>query len=156
MTAVRVLVDYVGQWMAGDIVTDAPEGLIHMATVGTRNAATGELIAVIIEDSSLPKVPKGEEIAILNELTERAIALEISDAETLSITGLISAITNAEFVLLEKQKTDNEAKEAAELAVLRDHAKESKIAGYTKLSAQELRLSIQEATKSSVGDQDAK
>ncbi|WP_246862844.1 hypothetical protein [Paenibacillus cellulosilyticus] len=52
MVIVKVLVDAVGTYNAGDIVTDAPAGLVEIAQKETRNAATGELLAVIVEDDN--------------------------------------------------------------------------------------------------------
>lgn len=150
MITVKILIDHVGEYMAGDIITDAPAGLVHMATVGTRNAATGQLVAEIVSGSESSNV--SEEIAILSELTDKAISLGISDAASLSMTGLISAITKVEFdllekeksdsILLEKQKADKDAAEIAELAELKDKAKELKISGYTKMNIDELKAAI--------------
>jgi hypothetical protein len=151
MTTVRVLVDHTGEWMAGDIVNDAPIGLVHMAEWGTKHAATGKLLAEIVSDPEFAIISK--EVAILNELTDKANSLGIENAESLSITELISTISKAEFELLEKekaeadllekQKVDKETVNAAELAELKDKAKELKVPGYTKMSAGELIVAIQ-------------
>jgi hypothetical protein len=162
MTIVRVLVDHVGNWMAGDIVEDAPAGLVNMAAQAAKHAVTGELLAEIVSGSADTKV--SEEIAILNELTEKAILYGVPDAETLSITQLISAIVQAEWdqreqeavhaALLLKQKVDQDAADA-ELSGLKDKAKELKIPGYTKMEAEELKVAIAAAVAAG-GELDAK
>jgi hypothetical protein len=162
MTTVRVLVDHVGEYMAGDIVTDAPDGLVHMAMVGTVNAGTGKRIAEIVSDREKSEVADTPEaVAILNELTEKAISYGVPEAETLSITELISAIVQAEWDKHEqeailvaiqlKQKEDQDAVDAAaaEFAELKKQAKELKIEGYTKMDADELKVAI--AAAASVG-----
>jgi hypothetical protein len=159
MTTVRVLVDHVGEYMAGDIVTDAPEGLIHMATVGSRNAATGELIAEFVSDSVGSVAVESDEvqeaISIIKEIRSSAVSLGIADAETLSITQLIDEIAKVSFGRLEKEKADNEllekqkaddAQALADLTLLKDKAKELKIPGYTKMDVAELKVAIAAAS----------
>lgn len=155
MTTVRVLVDHVGQWMAGDIVTDAPEGLVHMATVGTINAGTGKCVAELVIGSVESGIVDSDEvqeaISIIKEIRSSVVSLDIADAETLSITQLIDEIAKASFGRLEKEKADNELLEKqkaaddqalADLTVLKEKAKELKIAGYTKMDAEELKVAI--------------
>jgi hypothetical protein len=50
MTTVRILFDGIGEYRAGDIVPDAPEGLVEIAERGITNAANDALLAEIIED----------------------------------------------------------------------------------------------------------
>ncbi|MDF2651337.1 MAG: hypothetical protein K0Q73_7142, partial [Paenibacillus sp.] len=50
MTTVKVLLDAVGEYNSGDIVKDAPPGLVHIARVGTVNAATGHRIAELVDE----------------------------------------------------------------------------------------------------------
>jgi hypothetical protein len=159
MTTVRVLVDHVGEYMAGDIITDAPAGLVHMAQVGTVNAGTGQRIAEIVTGSinsgSVDSEEVQEAIAIIKEIRSAAVSLEIPEAETLSITQLIEEIAKVQFgllekekadaLLLEKEKADKDAADAlatAELADLKKQAKELKIEGYTKMDAEELKVAI--------------
>jgi hypothetical protein len=155
MATVRILVDHVGDYMAGDIITDAPEGLVHMAKVGTINAGTGKRIAEIVTGSVESGIVDSEEvqeaISIIKEIRSSAASLEIADAETLSITQLIDEIAKVSFGRLEKEKADNELLEKqkevdaqilAELTALKENAKELKIPGYTKMDAEELKVAI--------------
>ena len=50
MTTVKVLFDGVGEFKAGDIVPNAPVGLVEIAEKGITNAATGALLAEIVDD----------------------------------------------------------------------------------------------------------
>lgn len=52
MSTVKVLVDGVAGYNAGDVIPDASAGLVEIAEKGTTNAATGELIAEVIDDVS--------------------------------------------------------------------------------------------------------
>jgi hypothetical protein len=149
MTIVKVLVDHVDNWMAGDIVEDAPAGIVNMAAQKAKHAVTGELLAEIITDVTEPIVQ--EAVAILAELTGKAIEYGIPDAETLSITELISAIVHTEWVnrdkaaaqdaAMLKDKADREASDGV-LSELKKKAKELKIDGYTKMSIEELNIAI--------------
>jgi hypothetical protein len=121
MTIVKVLVDAVGEYNAGDIVTDAPQGLIDIAIKGTRNAATGQLLAEIVNQDVLSPEP-----------TERELELQME----------LQAALDREAELLEKLQAfepDSELKE------LKAAAKELKIAGYTKMGVDELKQAIQAA-----------
>ena len=155
MIVVRVLVDHVGNWMAGDIVEDAPAGLVNMATLEARHAVSGELIAEIVSDSAGSGIVKSDEvqeaIAIIKEIRSAAVSLEIPDSESLSITQLIDSIAKVEFDRLERGKAENEtlekqkaddAQAIADLTILKDKAKELKIPGYTKMNADELNSAI--------------
>jgi hypothetical protein len=131
MTTVRVLVDYVGDHMAGDIVKDAPEGLVHMATVGTRNAGTGELVAEIVNDEAAA-VGGSNESEELKALRVKAKELKIKGADKLSEAELATAIDEAETLIIKEQ----------ELKDLKAKAKELKVDGYGKMTEDELKLAI--------------
>jgi len=85
MTTVRVLVDHVGAFMAGDIITDAPAGLVHMAIVGTKNAATGERVAEIVEE----QVEDSEELKGLRSFAKE---LKIPKCAKMTVNELVAAI----------------------------------------------------------------
>ncbi|WP_405176347.1 hypothetical protein MHI27_11945 [Paenibacillus sp. FSL H8-0261] len=129
MTIVKVLVDAVGEYNAGDIVTDAPEGLVDIAKRQVCNAATGELLAEIIDTNDvINNNPSEREL----ELQVRLEESEAREAELLEKIALI--------------QTDAELKE------LKATAKELKIPGYTKMDADELKKAINTAG----GEEDGK
>src|SRR4051812_33021801 len=123
MTIVKVLVDAVGEHSAGDIVHDAPDGLVEIAKKQVRNAATGELLAEIVEvDSISMHTPSERELMLQEELDES----KKREAELLAqIDELQSDIQNSD--------SDDELKE------LKSVAKEMKIPGYTKMGIDELK-----------------
>lgn len=117
MATVKVLVDAVGAYNAGDIVPDAPEGLIDIARRGVVNAATGQRLAEIVEEQA------GND----EWLSEREILLaQLDDA-------------NRRIAELEEEVSSYQS---AELKELRQTAKELKIAGYTKMDAEQLKEAI--------------
>lgn len=124
MPKVKVLVDAVGEWNAGDIVIDAPPGLLHIALNCVRNAATGELLAEVIEEGGI--------LASEWETREKELLGQIEEAKAREAELLAQ--------LAEKNAENDEA--ADELRALKAAAKELKIAGYTKMSADELRVAI--------------
>jgi hypothetical protein len=141
--------------MAGDIVNDAPAGLVNMAVQGAKHAVTGELLAEIVSDSVGSVAVESDEvqeaISIIKEIRSSAVSLGIADAETLSITQLIDEVAKVSFGRLEKEKADNEllekqkevdAQMLTELTALKENAKELKIPGYTKMDAEELKVAI--------------
>lgn len=87
MTTVKVLVDHVGEWMAGDIVIDAPAGLVHIARVGTINIATGQLVAELVEEQK----SDSEEI---KDLRDKAKDLKISKYLKMNEEELVAAIND--------------------------------------------------------------
>jgi hypothetical protein len=129
MTTVKVLIDAVGEYNAGDIVKDAPVGLVHMAEVGTVNAATGERIAEIVESKGNPDVDEA--------LLARAKELKVPKADKMDNNQLTAAIETAEV----------EAAQEQELKELKASAKDLKIDGYGKMSAEELKAAITNAGK---------
>ncbi|MDT0123882.1 hypothetical protein Q9R46_14570 [Paenibacillus sp. RRE4] len=126
MTTVKILVDAVGEYNAGDIVKDAPDGLVEIAKKQVRNAATGELLAEIVEvDSISTHTPSERELMLQEELDES----KKREAELLAqIDELQSDIQNSD--------SDDELKE------LKSVAKEMKIPGYTKMGIDELKEAI--------------
>lgn len=129
MTIVKVLVDAVGEYNAGDIVTDAPEGLVEIAKKQVRNAATGELLAELVDSNDIiSDNPSDREL-------ELQVQLEESKAREAELQEQIAMI-----------QADGEFKE------LKAAAKELKIPGYTKMDADELKKAISEAG----GDGDGK
>ena len=129
MTIVKVLVDAVGEYKAGDIVTDAPEGLVDIAKRQVRNAATGELLAIFLNSNDIVNDNPSE-----REL-ELQVQLEESKAREAELQEQIAMI-----------KADGEFKE------LKAAAKELKIPGYNKMDADELK----EAISAAGGDGDGK
>ncbi|MEK5142580.1 MULTISPECIES: hypothetical protein [unclassified Paenibacillus] len=121
MTTVRVLVDAVGQYNSGDIVTDAPDGLVDIAKKEIRNAATGQLLAEIVDGGALDGSPSERELQLQAEL-EQSKAREAELLEQIDIL-----------------QSDGELKE------LKASAKELKIPGYTKMSIEELKQAISAA-----------
>lgn len=119
MVIVKVLVDAVGEYNAGDIVTDAPGGLIDIAKKQTRNAATGELLAVIVESNEI----------INNEPSDRELELQVELEQSIAREAELQE-------KLDNLLLDNVLKE------LKATAKEMKIAGYTKMNAEELKEAI--------------
>ncbi|MEK3776631.1 hypothetical protein MHB85_19215 [Paenibacillus sp. FSL K6-4396] len=126
MTTVKILVDAVGEYNAGDIVKDAPDGLVEIAKKQVRNAATGELLAEIVEvDPISTHNPSERELMLQEELDES----KKREAELLAqIDELQSDIQNSD--------SDDELKE------LKSVAKEMKIPGYTKMGIDELKEAI--------------
>nr|WP_154957438.1 hypothetical protein [Paenibacillus xylanexedens] len=126
MTTVKILVDAVGEYNAGDIVKDAPDGLVEIAKKQVRNAATGELLAEMVEvDSISTHTPSERELMLQEELDES----KKREAELLAqIDELQSDIQNSD--------SDDELKE------LKSVAKEMKIPGYTKMGIDELKEAI--------------
>ncbi len=127
MTTVKVLVDAVGDYNAGDIVKDAPPGLVHMARVGTKNAATGQRIAELVDDDA------GDDKEELKQLKARAKELKIDGYGKMTADELKVAIGTAE-----KDITD-----ATELKELQAKASELKIADFEKLGRDELIAAIE-------------
>lgn len=126
MTTVKILNGYVGGWAPGDIVKDAPEGLIEIARDKVMNLATGELIAEIIEGDSKGSGDASErEQQLQTELNES----KNREAELLAQIAELQSKGDAD-------ETDDELKE------LKATAKELKIPGYTKMDADELKLAI--------------
>ncbi|MNC16703.1 hypothetical protein D3C75_645640 [compost metagenome] len=129
MTIVKVLVDAVGEYNAGDIVTDAPEGLVDIVKRQVRNAATGELLAIFVNSNEIVSdIPSEREL-------ELQVQLEESKAREAELQEQIAMI-----------QADGEFKE------LKAAAKELKIPGYTKMDADELK----EAISAAGGDGDGK
>jgi hypothetical protein len=96
MTTVRVLVDAVGQWNKGDIVKDAPPGLVEMAEAGTINIATGERVAEIVNEEVASKTgSNADELKELKVLQAKAAELQIADSEKMSRDELTAAIEAA-------------------------------------------------------------
>ncbi|KAA8782517.1 hypothetical protein EC604_01470 [Paenibacillus amylolyticus] len=126
MTIVKILVDAVGEYNAGDIVHDAPDGIIEIAKKKVRNAATGEVLAEIVEgDQISTDIPSERELKLQEELDES----KQREAVLLTqIDELQSATLNNDF--------DDELKE------LKSVAKEMKIPGYTKMGIDELKEAI--------------
>ncbi|QYK68267.1 hypothetical protein [Paenibacillus sp. S02] len=122
MTTVRVLVDAVGQYNSGDIVTNAPDGLVDIAKKEIRNAATGQLLAEIVDgNGALDGSPSERELQLQAEL-EQSKAREAELLEQIDIL-----------------QSDGELKE------LKASAKELKIPGYTKMSIEEMKQAISAA-----------
>ncbi|OMD34814.1 hypothetical protein [Paenibacillus odorifer] len=122
MTIVKVLVDAVGEYNAGDIVTDAPEGLVDIAKRQVRNAATGELLAIFVNSNDIVSDNPSERELELQVQLEESIAREAELQEQISMI-----------------QADGEFKE------LKAAAKELKISGYTKMDADELKEAISAA-----------
>ncbi|MCL6605644.1 MAG: hypothetical protein K6T94_22500 [Paenibacillus sp.] len=119
MVIVKVLVDAVGVYNAGDIVTDAHDGLVEIAKKQVRNAATGELLAEIVDSNDIVNDnPSGREL-------ELQVQLEESKAREAQLQEQIALI-----------QTDEELRE------LKATAKELKIPGYTKMDADELKQAL--------------
>lgn len=126
MATVKILHGHVGMWKEGDIVIDAPPGLVNMALQETKNAATGQLVAeLLFEDSKEIFAP--EWATREKELMDKLAAAESREADLLA-------------KLAEKDMPDEESDE--DLKALKSTAKTMKIAGYTKMSADELRAAI--------------
>ncbi|MGG1637219.1 Rho termination factor N-terminal domain-containing protein [Paenibacillus sp. NRS-1760] len=129
MTIVKVLVDAVGEYNAGDIVTDAPDGLVEIAKKKICNAASGELLAVIIEsDEVISENPSNRELELQSELQQSKEREEVLQEQ---LDALIAENT---------------------LRDLKANAKELKISGYTKMSADELMAAIAAAGGGSVAE----
>jgi hypothetical protein len=139
MTIVRVLVDAVGDYNAGDIVHDAPPGLVHMAKAKTRNAATGELVAEFVADTLAADTPEVDEA-----LLARAKELKISKADKMDNEQLTAAISEAEA----------EATAEEELKALKAKAKALKIEKYGQMDAEQLKTAIVAAEAAANGGGD--
>lgn len=129
MTTVRVLVDAVGEYNEGDIVKNAPPGLVHMARVGTKNAATGQLIAELVDDDG------GDDKEELKQLKARAKELKVEGYGKMSADELKVAIAN----------TEKEIADADELKELQAKATELKIPDFEKFNRDELIAAIEAA-----------
>lgn len=143
MPDIKILVDSVGEWNAGDIIKDAPEGLVEIARKGIRNAASGQLLAAIIGDDEA-----GGSDAVEQVLQLKA-ELEKSKKREAELQAQLEESTARETELLEQIasfQADDELKE------LKASAKELKISGYTKMSADELKEAIAAAGSESNGE----
>ncbi|OMF30956.1 hypothetical protein [Paenibacillus sp. FSL H8-0259] len=136
MTIVRILNGYVGGWAPGDIVKDAPEGLIEIARDGVKNLATGELIAEIIEGDSNGSGDTSER--------EQQLQIELNESKNREAELL------AQIAELQSKSDNGEADD--EVKELKATAKELKIPGNTKMDAEELKKAISAAG----GDGDGK
>lgn len=149
MPTVKVLIDGVGQWNKGDIVKDAPPGLLHMAIVGTTNAATGELVAEILDGA----IDDKEE---LKELKADAKRLKIEGYGKMNADELKSAIYAVGKALAaeeEAAKVKKEAEEAeAAIKALQAKAAELQIDGFETMTAEELTAAIEAAGGVSDGE----
>lgn len=137
MKTVRILHGEVGQYKEGDIVQDAPPGLVNIALNETRNAATGELIAVIVDVpfDGAQTAPADWEQSVHNLIAE----LEASRSREAELQAKLEA----------KEGADDELKE------LKAAAKELKIAGYTKMAVVELKAAIAAAEAANGGGEGA-
>jgi undecaprenyl pyrophosphate synthase len=172
MTTVRVLIDAVGEYNAGDIVKDAPVGLVHMATVGTRNAATGELIAELIDGAADAKSETGTDG--LKELKAKAKELKIDGYGKMTVDELKVAIETAEKGISDAAEFKELQSKAAELEIidaetmsrdelvaeialvermkeLHSKAAELQIVDFEKMSPDELVAAIADAEKAKAG-----
>jgi hypothetical protein len=126
MTIVKILVDAVGEHNAGDIIHDAPDGLIEIAKRKVRNAATGELLAEIMEgDVISTHTPSERELKLQEDLDES----RKRGAELL-----------AQIDEMQSDAQNNDLND--ELKELKSVAKEMKIPGYTKMGIKELKEAI--------------
>jgi hypothetical protein len=128
MKTVKVLVDAVGPWNKGDIVQDAPPGLIEMAEKGTVNIATGERVAELVEDED------GDD-KVLKQLKAHAKETGVKGYGKMNAAELIAAI----------EKAEKEVAHTAELKELQTKAAELQIADSEKLSRDELIGAIEAA-----------
>lgn len=128
MAIVKVLVDAVGEYNAGDIVTDAPAGLVEIAKKQIRNVASGELLAVIVESDELVGNP-----------TERELALQVALDESFKREEELLEI-------IKDLQAENDLRE------LKSTAKELKVPGYTKMNVDELRAAIESAGGAASGE----
>jgi len=118
MNTVKILSGSYGEFNEGDIVNDAPPSLVRIAKDEVRNAATGQIVAELI--NSKPDVDE--------TLLARAKELKVPKADKMDNEQLTAAIQEVEAEL--------------ELKELKAHAKELKIDGYGKMSAEELKTAI--------------
>lgn len=143
MSTVKVLVDAVGEYNAGDIVKDAPEGLVEIARKGIRNAASGQLLAEVVgEDEDFGNENSAQVLQLKAEL-------EDSRKREVELQNQLDEFKARESELLEQIasfQADDELKE------LKATAKELKIAGYTKMSVDELKEAIAAAGSESNGE----
>jgi len=109
MTTVKVLhAGGIGDYKQGDVVKDAPAGLVHIATKEVRNAADGELLAEIVE------VTNDDDVIALRA---RAKELGIKGHHNMKSENLVAAVEEAERVAEEeaaKKAADEEAVRLAE------------------------------------------
>lgn len=143
MAIVKVLVDAVGGYNAGDIVKDAPEGLVDIARRKVCNAATGQRLAELIEGNESFDGDQSELVLKLGQDLEAASARESILQEQLE------EYKSREIELLEQIasfQADDELKE------LKATAKEMKIPGYTKMDAEELKVAISAAGSADNGE----
>lgn len=143
MSTVKVLVDAVGEYNAGDIVKDAPKGLVEIARKGICNAASGQLLAELIGDDELGSGDATEQVLQLKA------ELEESKNREAELQAQLEESTARESELLEQiasYQADDELKE------LKATAKELKIAGYTKMSVDELKEAIAAAGSENNGE----
>lgn len=103
MATVKILHDGVGNYNAGDIVPNAPEGLIEMAEQGTINAATGLALVEFLDEDL------GDEF---ERLKARAKELKIKGFGSMKFETLKETVAAAETNLANQQqgKGDTDAK----------------------------------------------
>ncbi|QDH23459.1 hypothetical protein [Saccharibacillus brassicae] len=138
MKTVKVLVDGVGDYNAGDVVRNAPDGLVEIAISKTRNAASGQLLAEMVGGGS-EDVADTERLQFELDKTRKALAESQQREEAL----------RAQVDELSKPPAGQTGED---LDVLKAKAKELKIKGYVAMSADELHAAIEAAG----GDGDAK
>lgn len=139
MTTVKVLVDGVGDYNAGDVVCNAPDGLVEIATNKTKNAASGQLLAEIIGWEA-------EDVAdatrLKSELDEARKALAESQQREEALRAQVGELSKPPA-----------GQTGDDLDELKGKAKELKIKGYAAMSADELRAAIDGTAG---GEEDAK
>jgi hypothetical protein len=136
MTTVKILSGYVGEWGPGDIVKDAPDGLVQIAKHKIKNAATGEMVAEIVEGE--------EDRESIDELKSKW-----EEREKELLAELDKSKKREEELLSQLRDLQPETDELKEL---KSAAKELKITGYTKMDADELKKAISAAG----GEEDGK
>lgn len=96
MTTVKVLhAGGIGEYKQGDVVKDAPAGLVHIATNEVRNAADGELLAEFVEATN------DDEVTVLRA---RAKELGIKGYHNMKPENLAAAVEEAERIAEEEAK----------------------------------------------------
>jgi hypothetical protein len=118
MTRVRILhVGGIGEHKQGDVVEDAHDGLVEIATRGIRNVADGELVAELVD------APDDELVALREKAKELGVKGNVGGMKRETLEAKIAeAEAEAEAARLAEEEA---AKKAAEEEAARIAAEEA-------------------------------
>jgi len=111
MTKVRILhAGGVGEHKQGDVVEDAHDGLVEIATKGIRNVADGELVAELVE------APDDELVALREKAKELGVKGNVGGMKRETLEAKIAEAEAEATRLAEEEAARIAAEEAAKNA----------------------------------------